>query len=58
AGRLPEAGGWTVPVLCLRRVRPAHRFFFHKQWGGRTPKERGRVLDGMVWDEMPQKSTA
>ncbi|MDO3340082.1 phage Gp37/Gp68 family protein [Mycobacteroides abscessus subsp. abscessus] len=32
--------------------------FFHKQWGGRTPKERGRVLDGMVWDEMPQKSTA
>ncbi len=27
--------------------------FFHKQWGGRTPKSGGRVLDGRVWDEMP-----
>lgn len=30
--------------------------FFHKQWGGRTPKERGRILDGVVWDEMPQRA--
>jgi protein gp37 len=28
--------------------------FFHKQWGGRTPKEGGRTLDGRTWDEMPQ----
>jgi protein gp37 len=27
--------------------------FFFKQWGGRTPKQRGRVLDGRLWDEMP-----
>lgn len=27
--------------------------FFHKQWGGRTPKAHGRLLDGVVWDEMP-----
>ncbi|MCO1659200.1 DUF5131 family protein [Pseudonocardia humida] len=27
--------------------------FFFKQWGGRTPKARGRVLDGRTWDEMP-----
>ncbi|MDQ2730749.1 MAG: phage Gp37/Gp68 family protein [Armatimonadota bacterium] len=27
--------------------------FFHKQWGGRTPKANGRVLDGRTWDEMP-----
>ena len=27
--------------------------FFHKQWGGRTPKAGGRVLDGRTWDEMP-----
>lgn len=27
--------------------------FFFKQWGGRTPKALGRVLDGRVWDEMP-----
>ena len=28
--------------------------FFFKQWGGRTPKEGGRELDGQVWDEMPR----
>lgn len=27
--------------------------FFFKQWGGRTPKAGGRLLDGRVWDEMP-----
>ncbi|MER7797492.1 phage Gp37/Gp68 family protein [Microbacterium sp. NPDC096154] len=27
--------------------------FFHKQWGGRTPKAGGRELDGRVWSEMP-----
>jgi protein gp37 len=27
--------------------------FFHKQWGGRTPKQGGRTLDGRTWDEMP-----
>jgi protein gp37 len=27
--------------------------FFHKQWGGRTPKAGGRELDGRTWDEMP-----
>ncbi|MGY2894708.1 DUF5131 family protein [Deinococcus sp. UYEF24] len=27
--------------------------FFHKQWGGSTPKKNGRLLDGQVWDEMP-----
>lgn len=27
--------------------------FFHKQWGGRTPKAGGRILDGRTWDEFP-----
>jgi protein gp37 len=27
--------------------------FFHKQWGGRTPKAGGRLLDGRTWDEFP-----
>jgi protein gp37 len=27
--------------------------FFFKQWGGRTPKSHGRVLDGRVWSEYP-----
>lgn len=27
--------------------------FFFKQWGGRTPKSGGRLLDGREWNEMP-----
>jgi protein gp37 len=27
--------------------------FFWKQWGGRTPKAGGRMLEGRTWDEMP-----
>jgi protein gp37 len=27
--------------------------FFFKQWGGRTPKAMGRLLDGKTWSEMP-----
>ena len=30
--------------------------FFHKQWGGRTPKAGGRGLDGRTWDEIPKVS--
>ena len=27
--------------------------FFWKQWGGRTPKAGGRLLDGKVWNQYP-----
>lgn len=27
--------------------------FFFKQWGGRTPKAKGRLLDGREWGEFP-----
>jgi protein gp37 len=30
--------------------------FFFKQWGGRTPKAGGRLLDGRTWDEYPVSS--
>lgn len=30
--------------------------FFFKQWGGRTPKSNGRMLDGRTWDQMPTMS--
>ncbi|HEY2991494.1 MAG TPA: phage Gp37/Gp68 family protein [Methylomirabilota bacterium] len=30
--------------------------FFFKQWGGRTPKSGGRLLDGQEWSEMPRPS--
>jgi protein gp37 len=32
--------------------------FFFKQWGGRTPKAGGRVLEGRTWDEMPAPTPA
>lgn len=32
--------------------------FFHKQWGGRTPKSGGRDLDGRTWGQMPPRSGA
>jgi protein gp37 len=32
--------------------------FFFKQWGGRTPRSKGRELAGRTWDEMPQSTTA
>ncbi len=44
--------GW---VRSLRdRCQQEGVAFFHKQWGGRTPKAGGRILDGRTWDEFPQ----
>jgi len=34
---------------CIERGIP----FFFKQWGGRTPKSGGRMLDGKIWHEFP-----
>jgi protein gp37 len=31
--------------------------FFLKQWGGRTPKAGGRLLDGREWSDMPKPQT-
>lgn len=39
------------------RCQIEHVAFFHKQWGGRTPKAGGRSLDGRTWDEMPATPT-
>jgi protein gp37 len=35
------------------RCKEARVPFFFKQWGGRTPKSGGRLLDGKQWDEHP-----
>jgi len=57
------AGGESGPHY--RRVKPewirdirnqcarADVPFFFKQWGGRTPKSGGRLLDGREWNQMP-----
>jgi protein gp37 len=28
--------------------------FFFKQWGGVMKKKTGRILDGRIWDQMPE----
>lgn len=47
----PIDAGWVYDIRdqCLHAEVP----FFFKQWGGRTPKQNGRLLDGRTWDEMP-----
>jgi len=35
------------------QVKAAGLPFFFKQWGGRTPKAGGKVLDGCEWCEVP-----
>lgn len=54
-----ESGHHRRPISpeWVRRIREqcveANVPFFFKQWGGRTPKDQGRTLDGHTWDEMP-----
>lgn len=47
----PLMADWVREIRdnCLANEVP----FFHKQWGGRTPKAHGRDLDGTEWSEMP-----
>jgi protein gp37 len=51
-GRRPIALEWVRQIRdqCLAAGVP----FFFKQWGGRTPKAGGRILDGRTWDDMPR----
>lgn len=51
-GARPMKPAWALDVLaqCRRAGVP----FFFKQWGGPNKKKAGRVLDGHVYDEMPQ----
>ena len=61
------AGGESGPnarpmrISWVRQLRrdcaAAEVAFFFKQWGGRTPKAGGRLLDGRTWDEMPTRTT-
>lgn len=50
-GRRPMAAAWAREIRdqCTQAGVP----FFFKQWGGRTPKAGGRVLDHRTWNEMP-----
>lgn len=50
-GHRPMRGEWVRDIRdrCVAADIP----FFFKQWGGRTPKANGRMLDGRTWDEYP-----
>jgi len=50
-GFRPPKEEWATGLRdrCLAEEVP----FFWKQWGGRTPKANGRMLEGRVWDEYP-----
>lgn len=56
-----ENGKWSPRedrIDWVREIRDAclaaGTKFFHKQWGGATPKSAGRLLDGRTWDEFPR----
>lgn len=51
AGYRPPKPEWVRGVRdqCVEQEVP----FFFKQWGGHTPKARGRTLDGRTWNQMP-----
>ncbi len=54
-----ESGARNRPVKAewIRELRDRCELegvaFFFKQWGGRTPKAGGRLLDGLTYDAMP-----
>jgi protein gp37 len=47
---------WALQLrdTCVRQRVP----FFWKQWGGRTPKAGGRLLDGEEWSQYPAGAQA
>lgn len=53
-GYRPVDVNWVRELrdVCLDSDVP----FFFKQWGGRTPKAAGRLLDGRVWGQMPERT--
>ena len=48
----PMKEEWALEVRnqCVKARVP----FFFKQWGGRSPKTGGRVLDGKTWSQFPR----
>lgn len=50
-GARPMDPAWAQ--LLRDQCQAARVPFLFKQWGGRTPKAGGRMLDGRTWDEYP-----
>jgi len=52
-GARPMDGSWVIDIR-NQCIKADVRFFF-KQWGGRTPKAGGRLLEGKEWNEFPME---
>jgi protein gp37 len=52
----PMNAEWAIDVRdqCIAARVP----FFFKQWGGRSPKSGGRLLDGKIWSQFPMHGSA
>jgi protein gp37 len=48
----PMEASWVREIrdFCRQQKTP----FFFKQWGGKTAKSGGRLLDGLEWNEYPE----
>jgi protein gp37 len=44
---------WAIDVR--NQCTGAGVAFFFKQWGGRSPKTGGRLLEGRDWNQFPKK---
>jgi len=55
-GARPMEAEWALDIRnqCVK----AGVAFFFKQWGGRTPKTGGRLLEGREWNEFPMQLRA
>lgn len=53
-GARPMDPKWAIDIRnqCVSARVP----FFFKQWGGRSPKTGGRLLEGREWNQFPKKS--
>jgi protein gp37 len=54
-GHRPIEPSWVCAIR--DQCQAAGVAFFFKQWGGRTPKAGGRLLEGRTWDEYPLQPT-
>jgi len=51
ARRMDESWVIEIKEQCVNQSTP----FFFKQWGGTNKKKNGRLLEGQIWDEMPER---
>ncbi len=49
----PMQPEWAIDIR--NQCVAARVAFFFKQWGGRSPKTGGRLLDGKEWNQFPGK---